>query len=316
VLFWVIKVVVSAGLLYLLLSNVDLGRLWLATRSASIGWLASALGCYLVMVLLSAWRWGLLLHAQHVAVSFGRLTSSFLVATFFNNFLPSNIGGDVVRIRDTSRAAGSKTLATTIVLLDRGLGLLGLLFVAAVGATVAALRSERLGPVGPGVLWILLIGGVTAAAPAVLAPQLIGRLLGPLRRLHQEWVTERIERLTSALERFRSAPSALVHCFIGAILVQASLVLFYVATAQALRIPVSAAHLGMLVPLSFVVQMLPISVNGFGVREATFTFYFSRLGLPLESGLALSFVGAALIMLFSVSGGAVYLLRRSHQAAP
>jgi hypothetical protein len=50
------------------------------------------------------------------------------------------------------------------------------------------------------------------------------------------------------------------------------------------------------------------------VREATFTFYFSRLGLPLESGLALSFVGAALIMLFSVSGGAVYLLRRSHHA--
>ena len=63
-------------------------------------------------------------------------------------------------------------------------------------------------------------------------------------------------------------------------------------------------------PLSFIVQMLPVSVNGFGVREATFGFYFTRFGLPLESALALSFIGAALIMLFSVSGAVVNLTRR------
>ena len=63
-------------------------------------------------------------------------------------------------------------------------------------------------------------------------------------------------------------------------------------------------------PLSFIVQMLPVSVNGFGVREATFGVYFTRLGLPLESALALSFIGAALIMLFSMSGAVVYLTRR------
>ena len=72
------------------------------------------------MILVSAWRWGLLLNAQGLVFSFSRLTSSFLVATFFNNFLPSNIGGDVVRIADTAPAAGSKTLATTVVLIDRG----------------------------------------------------------------------------------------------------------------------------------------------------------------------------------------------------
>ena len=44
--------------------------------------------------------------------------------------------------------------------------------------------------------------------------------------------------------------------------------------------------LAVIVPLSFVVQMLPVSVNGFGVREATFSFYFTRIGLPIESALA------------------------------
>jgi hypothetical protein len=91
--------------------------------------------------------------------------------------------------------------------------------------------------------------------------------------------------------------------------VQLVLVAFYVAIAHSMRIPISFAELALIVPISFIVQMLPISMNGFGVREATFGFYFSRLGLPLESALLLSFVGAAVIMLFSLSGGAVYLAR-------
>jgi hypothetical protein len=55
--------------------------------------------------------------------------------------------------------------------------------------------------------------------------------------------------------------------------------------------------------------MLPVSVNGLGVREATFGFYFTQLGLSLAAALALSFVGAVLIMLFSASGAVVYLVR-------
>ena len=69
-------------------------------------------------------------------------------------------------------------------------------------------------------------------------------------------------------------------------------------------------------PISFIVQMLPVSMNGFGVREATFGFYFTRLGLPLESALLVSFIGAALILLFSLSGGIVYLARLRRHGPP
>jgi hypothetical protein len=77
-----------------------------------------------------------------------------------------------------------------------------------------------------------------------------------------------------------------------------------------MRIPVGFAELAVVVPLSFIVQMVPVSMNGFGVREATFGFYFGRLGLPLESALLVSFVGAALIMVFSLSGAVAYVARR------
>ncbi len=309
IVIWTLKVVISGGLLYVLLGRVDLSLLWQTARGASVPWLATALVIYLLMILLSAWRWDLLLRAQHITLPLGTLTNSFLVATFFNNFLPSNIGGDVVRVTDTAQAAGSKTLATTIVLLDRGLGLLGLLFVAAVGASAAASASRAFGPVGPSLIWATLVAGAAVTGFAILRPKVVGHMLAPLRSIHQEWVGERISRLVAALSKFRDEPAKLLGCFVGAVLVQGILVIFYAAIARGLHIDVSLSALGLVVPVSFVMQMLPISVNGLGVREATFAYYFTRLDLSLESALALSFLGAVLIMLFSTSGAVVYLVR-------
>lgn len=304
-----LKATISVALLAVLFSRVDLVRLWSAARDASAAWLAAGLVLYLLMVLISAWRWGLLLHAQHVRIGHGPLAASFLVATFFNNFLPSNIGGDVIRIADTAPAAGSKTLATTIVLIDRGIGLLGLVLIAALGATA----GTRFGPdsvgVAPGVLWTGFGVAAMVATPALLMPQGFMRLLQPLRVIHPAWVEERLGRMTAALARFRETPLALAGCFVGALFVQAVIVLFYLAIAHSMRIPIGIAELSVIVPMTLIVQMLPISMNGFGVREATFGFYFTRLGLPLESALLVSFVGAALIMLFSLSGGLLYLMR-------
>ena len=302
-----IKAAVSIGLLALLLSRVDVGRLWTVARQASPAWLAMALALYFAMVLASAVRWGVLLRAQHVRLSYSFLTQSFLVATFFNNFLPSNIGGDVVRITDTAKAAGSKTLATTVVLIDRGLGLLGLALMAATGASL--MQRMSVGPVGPAILWAGFGLGAMIATPALLMPETVTRMLQPLRVFHQEWVDARIEKLTYALTRFKETPAALAGCFAGAVVVQGILVAFYVAIARSMHIPIGFAELAVIVPVSFIVQMIPLSVNGFGVREATFGFYFTRLGLPLESALVVSFVGAALIMVFSLSGGVAYLRR-------
>jgi uncharacterized membrane protein YbhN (UPF0104 family) len=312
-LFFLVKVVISGGLLWLLFTRVDFARLWELARTASVPWLAGALALYLLMVLISAWRWGLLLVAQGLRFSFRWLTGSFLVATFFNNFLPSNIGGDVIRIADTASAAGSKTLATTVVLIDRGMGLLGLVLLAALGATaVPTLLDDGGGRLGPGLLWLAFAGAALVAAPVLLIPQALPTLLQPLRVLHPKWIDERLTHLGSALGRFREAPGALLFCFLGAVAVQAVLVGFYVAIARSMSIPIGFRELAVIVPISFIVQMLPVSVNGFGVREATFGFYFARLGLPLESALLVSFMGAALIMLFSVSGGVTYLIRKGH----
>jgi glycosyltransferase 2 family protein len=303
-----VKAAVSVALLAVLFSRVDGARLLAAARQASAPWLIGALALYAVMVLASAWRWGVLLTAQDIRLPFRTLTSSFLVATFFNNFLPSNIGGDVVRVADTAPAAGSRTLATTVVLLDRGLGLLGLVLIAAIGATAGSPLADG-GPVAAVVLWGSLCAAAVVIAPALFRPHAFARILSPLRALHPTWVDVRIGRLTNALSRFGQAPGALAACFFGAVIVQAVLVGFYLAIAHSMRIPIGFTELAVIVPISFIVQMVPLSMNGFGIREATFGFYFNRLGLPLESALLISFMGAALIMVFSLSGAVAYLGR-------
>ena len=175
-----VRVVVSVVLLAILLSRVDRAALWSSMRQASIAWLAVALAIYFVHILTGAWRWRLLLGAQNVYVPQRDLLSSLLVAYFFNNFLPSNIGGDVVRISDTARPARSRTLATLVILADRVLGVIGLFLVAAVASTIAfETRGSAGAPILPVWLWAILIAATAVVVPVVASPEHMGRLLTP-----------------------------------------------------------------------------------------------------------------------------------------
>ncbi len=312
--FLAIKISISIILLAVLFRQIDVGSLWSTARRASLAWLGVALGIYGVTLLASTWRWHLLLDAQRVAVRRRSLLGSFMVANFFNNFLPSNIGGDVIRISDTAKPAQSKTRAAAVVLMDRGLGLMALVLVAALGASAAGAIHPAALPIWPIWLWIGFLAGAAASAPAVFAPDGFGRLLRPLTVFHPEWVGDRIAKLTDVLARFKAQPAALAGCFAWAVFVQATMVLFYFAVAYALRLNVAISDLAVIVPISFVMQMLPVSVNGFGVREATFSFYFTRIGQPIESALLVSLVPQALIMLFSLTGAAVYVSRAHRHA--
>jgi hypothetical protein len=305
-----VKIAVSVALLAFLFSKIDTGRLWAGARNASLPWLAAAMVVQAVNLIASTWRWQLLLHAQDVKLKNSTLLGSYFVALFFNNFLPSNVGGDVIRIRDTAVAVRSKTLATTVVLVDRALGLMALVLISAVGATAAArFYGSGASPIWPSWLWAFFAAGAAVTMPVVYAPESFGRLLQPLTVVHPEWVGSRIDKLTATLNRFREHPGALASCFSGAILVQGLMVVFYLAVVYALKIPVTASELAVIVPISLVVQMLPVSVNGLGLREATFSFYFARLGLPIESAVLLSLMGAVLLMIFSLGGAVVYVSR-------
>ena len=190
------KIAVSVALLWLLISRIDVGRLWSYARHASPSWLVAALALYLVSTCLSVARWGRLLHTQHVPIANGHADEVVR-------------GGDVLqqlpaeqhrrrchphrRHRQVCRRS-SRTLATTVVFVDRLMGLMGLAFVAAIGASAAAIPAP--GPVGPRALWGGLAAVTAACAPALIKPESLEWILRPLRVIHAEWIDSRVEHLT------------------------------------------------------------------------------------------------------------------------
>jgi glycosyltransferase 2 family protein len=305
-----LKVAVSVVVLAVLLLRLDAARLWLFVQHASLWWLAAAFGVYAANVVIGSWRWQRLMVSQGIAMDFAAVAASVLVAAFLNNFLPSNLGRDVVRVRDSSRPAGSLVLAATVVLADRVVGLITLVLVSAIGATVAVSRAAgSFSRVWPSLLWASFALTVGGSAWAVARPGSVSRLLQPFVALRPQRIEPSITQVTTALGRFGRAPGALAACCGAALVEQAAMVCFYIAVARALQVRVAPWDLAVVVPIATLVQMVPVSMNGLGVREATFSLFFAGIGLPASSGLVVSLVAHALVMLASVSGALVWLVR-------
>jgi hypothetical protein len=301
------KIAVSLSLLGYLLGTADTPALLERVRRGDLLLLIAAGALYLAMLGIATWRWHLLLIAQGFAARLGPLSASYLVASFFNNFLPSNIGGDVVRVRDSAQITGSTTTSLAIVAIDRILGL-GALYALAVVAFAFGDPVAR-GLAGARSI-LLLLGLVFGVVSYVFFRAGVARRLMHATRLSAlPWARERFHVVQAAVHVYRERVSAVWVAFGASVALQALVVLYFYAVARALAIPLDLSASFLMVPLCTLIQTVPVSFNGWGVRESVFILYFHQLGLPRESALAFSLVGAGLIVLLSLSGAVVWTFR-------
>jgi glycosyltransferase 2 family protein len=306
------KIGVSLALLAYLFLTTDLAALEERVRSADLLDLASAVLAYAVMLALAAWRWKLLLSALGSAPSLRDLTASYLVATFFNNFLPSNIGGDIVRVRDGSRHTGSTTASLAVVGIDRILGF-GALYALAGTAFVLAPPVVR-GLAGARAVLLGLFLLFSALAYMFFRPGVARRLMALSRLDSIGWLNEQFLVVQGAVHAYRERLGTIWAAGAASLGVQALAVLYYLAIARALGVPLTASAAFLMVPLCTLLQALPVSFNGWGLRESLFALYFSQVGLPRASALAFSLVGAGLLVLLSLSGAITWMARGSAAA--
>ena len=307
------KLAVSVALLAYLLSTTDLAALFRRVRAGDPLLLGAAAALYAAILGLSTWRWRLLLQAQGYNAPLGRLSASYLVATFFNNFLPSNIGGDVIRVRDSSRLTGSTTTTSlAVVAVDRILGF-GALYVLAAFAFVGGGEDVR-HLAGARVVLLGLFLVFSGLALVFFRPGRASRLMTLSGLSRQAWAQDPFETVQAAVHVYRERLLTVWLAFVASLALQAIVVFYYFAIAHALRIPLPLAACFLMVPLCTLLQAVPVSFNGWGLREGLFTLYFSQIGLPRESALAFSLVGAGLIVVLSLSGAVVWASRGTPQA--
>jgi hypothetical protein len=303
------KVAVSAALLTYLFSTTDLAALNRRVRSADLVDLLVAVLCFVLMLALATWRWQLLLGALGAPAPIRGLTASYLVATFFNNFLPSNIGGDIVRVRDSSRLTGSVATSVAVVGIDRILGFGALSLLAAAAFAVAPPGVRGLAGARAVLLGLALL--FSFLAYVFFRPGTARWLMSVSRLSSIAWARGQFEVVQGAVHAYRARVGTIWLAGAASVALQALVVLYYLAVARGLGIPLSAGAAFLMVPLCTLLQAVPVSFNGWGLREGLFALYFSQVGLTRASALAFSLVGAGLMVLLSLSGAVVWMARGS-----
>jgi hypothetical protein len=258
----------------------------------------------LISVVIRAVRWKILLDSIGVRVSLGELTQLYFISFLFNNLLPSGLGGDAIRILELNRHSERGSDAVTSVVVDRYLGLLALQAI----ALVALLSNWNAVPPMIGYFTIAIFLTGLVAGYLLINRSLYSNLrqrFGLFRR-----VTD-IKFIGNLFESFqRYSLPAIGRSYLVALLFNLTLITMYAFIGQALEAPVSLIQFAIIVPITSLFLLLPISFAGLGVREWAFQVFYQPLGVSPEMAVAMSllvyFIGNALT---GIIGGVIYLIR-------
>lgn len=291
-----IQWLMTIGSALLIIRVVDLRALPGIIASAHPAHLALALVIALAHFFAGAWRWQQLMLLYGARdVRYARLCKLYLAAFFVSSILPGTISGDGLRVYGTRQEVGGATAALVIVMLERliGLGLLAL-----TGAIAWAMLPGhpllQLALPHPAYGLLLLAGaGGLVALGAFVRRDLFGKAVAWMGRLLQ--LSLQLPGLV------RSSPRRGANVLLGSLVYQALSVMIIYEALRATGVPISLQVFLAVVPVVTLLLILPISVQGIGVRESLYLVFLVPYGLqpePILAGLALTYIIGVPFMLW------------------
>ncbi|MEO8972844.1 MAG: lysylphosphatidylglycerol synthase transmembrane domain-containing protein [Ktedonobacteraceae bacterium] len=261
-------------------------------------------------VVVSAYQWRSLLLGEKIHVDLAGLINLYMVGIGFSHFLPTGMGGDAVKALYVGRESSNRAGSISAVVMCRVTGFIGMLLIAST-ALVIWQGSFTTTIITSFSLLSLLVGGMIGGA--VISISLLPRLL------KGKWKNARIFtsviQVGSALYVSAKRPRSLLAAIFYGIGFQAVAILNCYAYANAIGIQASLHFYCVAVPLIALVAFLPISINGYGLRESTYVYIFSTIHVSAASALLLALMLDAQTLVFGVIGGCIYF-RLSGQTKP
>ncbi len=303
------KVLVSIGLISWLLSRADLGQIWHTIQTADYALLLVAFVMFFIGYFVAARRWQILLAALGVPARLLTLVQSFSIAILFNNFLPSTIGGDAYRMYDSFRLGAGKSRAVAVVFIDRVVGLSALILLAFTVSLFAAEVAEQIPLLrlflAGAMFGILVLTWIVFGSGGKVLMRLTGGSSPPMKIIHGI-----MGKLYYGFQLFEGRSDVLLKAVGLSLLLQINVVIHCLIIAKALQIEVPIVAMFIIIPLSYLIMTAPISINGIGLRESVFVFFFGLYGVAPELALAFSFISFGMILAQGVVGGIVFMFRR------
>lgn len=303
-----IKVLVSFGLLYYLLSNVELSKVKDNLLHADPFYIFLALLTPYIGFFVTSLRWKGLLAVQGVPVRQPVLFRSCMIAVFFNQLLPSTIGGDVVRIYDSWKAGATRAVAVSTIFIDRVLGLTALALFAVAGLFMLHAQTDelRLLPIAVVGVAFCLVGSVLMIFSPVKPLLELARMIyraspGPISKF--------FGKLDDAVEAYRGKHLVLIRAMLLSLVLQLNVILMHYLLGQAVGITPGFFDYFYVVPIALFVMLIPLTINGIGLREGMFVYMLAGLGVAKDDAIALSFLAFAVFLIHGVMGGIVLAIR-------
>lgn len=294
-----IRVLVSLGLLYFALRGINFAAVQSRLSQINPAWIAAAVAVTALQIFLGALRWREISGLCQAPLTDLQAFRYNMIGTFFNQTLPSSIGGDAMRLWLVNRTGAGWRAATYSILTDRAVGLIALALI-----IVASLPwSYKMIADSNGRLALVLVD--FAALSGGLGFLLLGRL--PWRWLHTWWPTKHIHACSLIANRVifsgRSGPKIAILSL--SIHVLAVVIAWCAVRSIAARADFDQVFL--LTPPIMLITMMPISIAGWGVREATMMVAFGYAGLAPVDGTVVSILYGSVYFIVGAFGGLVWV---------
>lgn len=302
-----VRVIIAATLIAVLVYAVDWRAIPQYIAAMDWRWAGVALLGLGSHFLISPWKWQWALRIHGLRFEFPYLVRANGIGFFFNNFLPSGIGGDAYRILCTWPEDGFRSRAVSAIVIERATGLIVLIAIGNVGALVLLKQS----PLAQVFIWISVAGaGVGIAVLAMLAGGGLSWLASRAR------TSGMFQALAHNFGLLRSAGRQWIPLLAISVLFQALALLYIYALFQSLGSPVPVAACALIAAVSGLATILPISINGIGVVEGSFAGAAVALGVDYEIALMVAVLIRLIVLPLSLIFGAIYALGGSGMLNP
>lgn len=305
-----IKAAVSILLLIYIINRVDLGQLVVNLREINLIGLAAVCLFSLLVLAIAAWRSRIALAGEPGrSIAVIDTYRYYLIAMFYNNFLPAVIGGDIIRIILLGKRTGDNYKSAAAVFLERIAGLSATLLIPL--TAVLFLPSDD--GANQWSSWLAVI--------LVLYDLFLLLIFSPgiwhkLKRI-LPWQTSKpvkaVETFIAYLQDYRQRTEVLLPVEILSIIYQTGDILVAVFLGNLLGIDINPAYYFLFIPLVYIATLIPVSINGLGVREGMLVFLLAGIGIPSYQALLLSFLIYLDRVAKGIIGGLIYLGKREER---
>jgi uncharacterized protein (TIRG00374 family) len=253
-------------------------------------------------VTISAYKWQQLLAVHDIHYRLGQLQRWYLIATSLNNFLPTSIGGDGYRVYKTLKNPKAKSCAVLAIFVERVTGLMALLLLGYFAAFASFVRDND-----------ELSSGFVMLGTVGIVAGLFGGWVFVRWRLAEKLAKKKfcprvVASLVHIMGDFGQQSRRVVLVCAISFFFQATYILSYWLIIRALGSTTELGHLTIAVAMAQTVALLPISLGGLGLLDASFMYVMHHYGLSLEIGLSTVLVSRVLTLPLILLGGGFYVL--------